>query len=101
MDKSLITYLINVLLLTPVVLLLVVIFIKMSKVNIEKFTSNKYIQVLERINVSKDSSIYLLKTGNTGCVVMSSYNHIEKIKDLNEEEIKHILENKNSLLNNH
>ncbi|MGL5693370.1 MAG: hypothetical protein ACRCXA_04780 [Peptostreptococcaceae bacterium] len=97
MDKSLIEYLINVLVFTPFVLLLVVLSIKMSKRNIEKFTSNKYVQVLERINVSKDNNIYLLKTGDTGCVVMSSHNHTEKIKDLSEEEIEQILLSKQSL----
>lgn len=115
MDKSLITYLINVLVFTPFVVLITVISIKMSKYNVEKFTSNKYVQVLERINISKDNNIYLLKIGKTGCVVMSSHNHTEKIKDLSEAEIEQILENKNrniekmkfskfnksNLLNNH
>ena len=112
MDKSLIEYLINILVLTPGVVLLIVISIKMSKHNIDKFTSNKYVQVLERINLSKDINIYLLKTGYTGCVVVASQNNTQKIKDLNEEEIAEILECRNgkeklsklnlsSIINNH
>lgn len=90
MDDNLIEYLINLSVFIPVVLILVVLSIKLSKVNIEATKKDNYISILEKASLNKDSSIFVLKTGDEGCVIISSSSHTEKIKDLSSEEILHI-----------
>lgn len=55
-----------------------------------KTTSLKYTKVLERSQISKDSSILVIKTGEEGMLVLTSPSHTEKLKDLTKEEIREI-----------
>nr|WP_312984502.1 flagellar biosynthetic protein FliO [Clostridioides sp.] len=48
---------------------------------------NKYIRVLEVLNISKNNSIIVLKIGESGCIVSSTPAGVAKIKDLTQEEI--------------
>ena len=61
---------------------------KLSKIN------NKYIKVLERSQISKESSIAVVKVGNKGYILSISNNKIEKLDELSKEEILIIEENK-------
>lgn len=63
-----------------------------SKVN--SINKNKYVQVLERTQITKENSILVIKTGKKGYVVISTSGHVDKLSELSEEEIKEIEENK-------
>ncbi|GAA0680472.1 flagellar biosynthetic protein FliO [Clostridium cadaveris] len=94
MDKTLIEYLINIIVLVPVVLILIVISLKLSKSSVDKLNSGSYVNIIEKINISKDTSIYVIKMGSTGCVAVVSPGNTEIIKELNEEELEEIVDNK-------
>lgn len=94
MDKALIEYLINIIVLVPVVLILIVISLKLSKSSVDKLNSGSYVNIIEKINISKDTSIYVIKMGSTGCVAVVSPGNTEIIKELNEEELEEIVDNK-------
>ena len=51
---------------------------------------------MERTNLSKDTSIFVLEIGDEGCVLASSPSKIEKLKELNKEDISEIYEMKES-----
>ncbi|RDY28933.1 hypothetical protein CHL78_003155 [Romboutsia weinsteinii] len=87
MGDNLIEYLINLSVFIPIVLILIVVSIKLSKVNIETNKKNNYISILEKTNLNKDTSILVLKTGDEGFVIISSPSHTEKIKKLSKDEI--------------
>lgn len=67
-----------------------------SKVN--GINKDKYVQVLERTQIAKDSFILVVKTGKKGYVVISTAGHVDKLSELSEEEIKEI-ESKKRLYN--
>ncbi|GAA0071884.1 flagellar biosynthetic protein FliO [Clostridium sardiniense] len=91
MDKTIMQYLINIIVLVPVGVLLIVISIRLSKKSINKVNSGLYVQIIERFNLNKDLSLYFIKTGSTGCVLIASAHNIEKIKELDEEKMNEIM----------
>lgn len=102
MDKTLLEYLINIIVLVPVVLCLIVVSLKLSKKGVDSFNTKAYAQVIERYSLSKDTSLMVLKMGNTGCVLISSAHNTQIVKELNEEEIAEIVrmkKEKNTVIN--
>ncbi|MBP1890062.1 flagellar biogenesis protein FliO [Clostridium moniliforme] len=94
MDKTIMQYLINCIVFIPIGLLLLVISIRLSKKNINKINSGIYVQVIEKFNLNKDLSLYFIKTGSTGCVLIASAHNTEKIKELNEDEMNEVMSKK-------
>lgn len=92
---------INIIVLVPIILLLIVISLKLSKKSLDRLNSGSYVQVIERFNLSKEVSVSVMRIGKTGCVLVSSNNNSQVIKELNEEEIEKIIkmksENNNTL----
>lgn len=89
-------YIINLIIFIPITIILIVASIKLSKINSDNINKHKYVKVLERTNLSKDTSIFVLEMGDEGCVVVSSPSKIEKLKELNVEDIAEIYEMKES-----
>ena len=77
-----------------VVFSLMYLVFKLSGDKINKMNEGKYIKVLERTQISRDSSIAVVKVGNKGYVLSASSNKVEKLDDLTEEEIFLLEENK-------
>ena len=105
MNNTFLEFIINLIVLVPVVVLLIFISLRLSKKSLSKIGSGSYVKVLEKINLSKDIGWYVIKSGNTGCIIVTSNNNTQVIKKLNEDEINEIIEMKNqhndlSYLNN-
>lgn len=94
MDKTFLEFIINLIVLVPVILLLIVISLRLSKKSLDKFTLGSYTQVIERFSLSKDINLYVIKMGTTGCVIVSSNNNTQVIKELDEDEIEKIMKMK-------
>ncbi|WP_294374523.1 flagellar biosynthetic protein FliO [uncultured Clostridium sp.] len=67
---------------------------KILGTKVERINNNKYVKVIERTQISKDSAILIVRIGKKGAVIISSGNNAEKISELSEDEIKEIEENK-------
>ena len=105
MNNTFLEFIINLIVLVPVVVLLIFISLRLSKKSLSKIGSGSYVKVLEKINLSKDICLYVIKSGNTVCIIVTSNNNTQVIKKLNEDEINEIIEMKNqhndlSYLNN-
>ena len=105
MNNTFLEFIINLIVLVLVVVLLIFISLRLSKKSLSKIGSGSYVKVLEKINLSKDICLYVIKSGNTGCIIVTSNNNTQVIKKLNEDEINEIIEMKNqhndlSYLNN-
>lgn len=61
---------------------------------INTVNNNKYIKVIERVQVTKENAILIVKIGNKGYIMTSTAGHMEKLSELSEEEIKNIEEDK-------
>lgn len=67
---------------------------KLSGDKLSKINNNKYIKVLEKSQISRESSIAVVKVGNKGYILSISNSKIEKLDELSEEEILNIEEDK-------
>lgn len=67
---------------------------KLSGDKFNKLNEGKYIKILERTQISKDSSIAVVKVGKKGYVLSTTSNKMEKLDDLTEEEINLLEEGK-------
>lgn len=88
--KDTMQYVINLIVFVPITIALIIITIKLSNINIGRFSENKYVKVLEKSNLNKDTDIFILKIGDEGCVLVSSPSNTYKVKELTKEEIKAI-----------
>ena len=77
-----------------VILLLMLATAKLSSSKFNKVSSKKSIKVLEKIQLSKDTSIFVLKVLNKGYIVSISPNTTTLIDELTEEEVALIENNK-------
>ena len=91
MDKTLIEYWINIIIIVPIIVSLIIISLRLSRKSIETLNIGSYTQVIERFNMTKDTTLYVIRTGKTGCVLVSSAHHTEVIKELSEEDVNEII----------
>lgn len=94
MDKTFLEFIINLIVLVPVVIILIVISLKVSRGSLNKLVVGSYTNILERINLNKDTCLYVIKTGKTGSVIVVSNNNTQVIKELDENEMNEIIKMK-------
>lgn len=73
---------------------LMLLSFKLMGKKIDATNNNKYIKVIERVQITKENAILIVKIGEKGYVMTSSAGHMEKISELSEEEIRIIEEAK-------
>lgn len=78
-------------------LLILVALLKNGESKIKALSKGKYVKIIEKTQVDKNKNIFIFKFGEEGAVIFSSEKGMEKIKDLNKEEINAIEENKEKL----
>ncbi|UPA31438.1 flagellar biosynthetic protein FliO [Terrisporobacter glycolicus] len=87
---NILKYIINLIVFVPFTIALIIITIRLSKSSINGIAKNKYIKVLERTNLNKDTELYVLKIGDEGCVIVSSSTKTDTIKELTSHQIEEI-----------
>lgn len=87
---NILKYIINLIVFVPFTIALIIITIRLSKTSINGIAKNKYIKVLERTNLNKDTELYVLKVGDEGCVIVSSSTKTDTIKELTSHQIEEI-----------
>ena len=87
---NILKYIINLIVFVPFTIALIIITIRLSKSSINGIAKNKYIKVLERTNLNKDTELYVLKVGDEGCVIVSSSTKTDTIKELTSHQIEEI-----------
>lgn len=92
-------YIVNLIFVIPIVLLLFFVAVKLGKTSFVKMGSYNYVSILEKINVSKDSSIIVIKMGDEGYVGQSSPSGFTLIKELTCDEMSDVENRKNEFLN--
>ncbi len=73
-----------------IVLLLMILTFKVFGNKVVQINNNRYIKVMEKIQISKDSCIILIKAGEKGYIIGSSSGNIQKIDEVSLEEIKEL-----------
>ena len=73
---------------------LIFLSFKLMGTKLNAINNNKYIKVIERVQVTKENTILIVKIGKKGYVMTSTAGHMEKLSELSEEEINIIEEDK-------
>ncbi len=81
-----------------VIFALMIILFKYANKGINGNLNKKYVKVIERVQISKDGYILVVKVGNKGMVLSTSTGHTEKLQELSEEELAEIEESKQQAL---
>ena len=77
-----------------VVIALMLLLYKVSETKLKQISSNKYMKVLERTMISKDSGLLLVKLGEEAYVMSLTNNKTEILKKLEKEELETYENNK-------
>lgn len=67
---------------------------KLMGTKLNAMNSNKYVKVIERVQVTKENAILIVKIGKKGYIMTSTAGHMEKLSELSEEEINSVEEDK-------
>lgn len=94
MDKDLLQYLINLSIIIPFFIVIMILSVKLSKSSLNKIQNSRYAQVIEKTSLTKDTNMFVVKTGDEGCVILVSQSYTQKIRDINSEEMAEILSSK-------
>ena len=93
-------YILNLVLVVPIVIILFFIAVKLGKTSLSKVGIHNHISILEKVNLSKDSSMFVLKMGEKeGCVGILTSSGFQIIQNLDSDGIKEIEDKKNQFLN--
>jgi len=84
----------NIILALGVTLGLMFLSFKLMGTKLNAINNKKYVKVIERLQITKENSILIVKIGEKGYVVTSTSGHMEKLSELSEEEINIIEEDK-------
>jgi flagellar protein FliO/FliZ len=66
---------------------LMVLTFKLMGTKLDKINNNKYIKVMDKVQVTKENSILVVKIGDKGYVITSTSGNMEKLLELSEDEI--------------
>lgn len=83
-----------------VVLLLMLLSLKLAGKSYGNINSNKYIKVIDKVQIGKESFVTVLKVGDKGYLLSSTNNNTEVIEKLDKEEILKIEEEKRKTAEN-
>lgn len=74
----------------PFILLLFYLSIKFGNNKLQNIQNGRYIKILEKVPISKENSIIIVKIGEKGYVLTSCTGKVETLLELSYEEIKKI-----------
>ena len=67
---------------------------KLVGTKINTINNNKYVRIIDRVQITKENTILIVKIGKKGFVITSTAANVEKLLELSEEEIDAIEEEK-------
>lgn len=80
--------LLKIIVFLPFILCLVYLSIKYGGNKLQHMQNGKYIKVLERVSLSKENSLLVIKIGSKGYVITSSTGKIDTLLEIDDEELK-------------
>lgn len=78
----------------PFVIILIYLSLKLGGSKLQNIQNGNYMKIIERVQVSKENSLMLVKIGEKGYIMSSSAKGIETLEELSKEELLYIEEKK-------
>lgn len=94
MDFGFFGIIVQLLLALGVTLGLMFLCFRLMGPKLNSINNNKYIKVIERVQVTKENAILIVKIGEKGYIMTSSAGHMEKLSELSKEEMSIIEQDK-------
>lgn len=90
MDSSFWFMILKIIIFLPLVLMIFYISVKFGGNKLQVLQNGKFIKVLERVAISKENSLLVVKIGQKGYILTSSNGKVEKLMELEECELANI-----------
>lgn len=87
MDKQTLVLFLNIIIALPLILTLIVLVVKYGGSKMQNMQNGRFIKIIERVPLTKETSILVVKIGNEGYVMSSSSSKTEIILKLNEDQL--------------
>lgn len=78
----------------PFVITLIYLSLKFGGNKLQNMQNGSYMKIIERVQVSKENSLMLVKIGEKAYIMSSSPKGIQTLEELSKEELLHIEEKK-------
>lgn len=82
--------LIEIILFLPFIILLIFLTLKYGGQKVQSMQNGKYMRILDRLPISKENSLLVVKIGEKAYLVASSQGKIEVVNELEDSELKQI-----------
>lgn len=86
----------EIIIFVPGILFLFVLFIKYGGNKLQRLQNGKYIKIMERVGLSKENGLMVVKIGDKGYVLSSASGKVEILLQISDEDMEKI-ENNNQL----
>lgn len=86
----------EIIIFVPGILFLFVLFIKYGGNKLQRLHNGKYIKIMERVGLSKENGLMVVKIGDKGYVLSSASGKVEILLQISDEDMEKI-ENNNQL----
>jgi flagellar protein FliO/FliZ len=90
MDFNFWIMLLKIIIFLPFILILFYLSVKYGGSKLQQIQSGRYIKVLERVTISKENSIMVVKIGDKAFVLSSAAGKVEILIELDDDETKKI-----------
>lgn len=94
MDKQTLELFFKIIIALPLILTMIFLVVKYGGSKMQNIQNGRFIKIIERVPLNKESNILVVKIGNDGYVMSSSNSKTEIILKLNEEQLIIIEDNK-------
>ncbi|MFD3157472.1 flagellar biosynthetic protein FliO [Haloimpatiens sp. FM7330] len=90
MDKEFITMLLKLIVILPPMLLTIYLVLKFGGNKLQDLQNGKYVKIFERVQLSKENSILVVKIGEKGYVISNTAQKVEILLEISDEELAKI-----------
>lgn len=88
MDGQTLEMVLKLVIFLPFVIFLVYLSLKYGGSKLQNLQNGRLIHIVERVQISKDNSLFVAKVGDKAYLMSSATGSIEILKELSEEEVK-------------
>lgn len=89
--------LIKLLIFLPFIICLIYLFFKYGGTKLQEMQNGKHMKVLDRMPISKDNSLLIVKIGEKAYVISSSPGSVKVLMEISQEEIMEIEMDKDNI----
>ncbi|QGU95094.1 flagellar biosynthetic protein FliO [Clostridium bovifaecis] len=91
--KETIEMFIRVIVFLPFIIFLIYLFFKYGGAKLQEIQNGKYMKILDRMPLTKENNLLIVKIGEKGYVISSAQSRIEILMELSDSELKKLEEN--------